>query len=171
VTSTLFHEVSHQLLFESTGVGTGEYKKNVGNFWVFEGLGTYFETVASQADGSLRVGGFVSPRIEVARVRILTNGEFVPIEQLVRLGQNGFTDPDSIHLHYAEAMAVCVFLIDGQGGRYRDDFLDYVRDALRGRLRTDASQALTDRLGVAYKTLDAEFLVDLKPRGPRPGPR
>jgi hypothetical protein len=171
VTSTLFHEVSHQLLFESSGVGTGEYRKNVGNFWVFEGLGAYFETVESQPDGSLRVGGFVGPRIEVARIRLLGNGEFVPIEQLVRLGQVGFTDAASIHLHYAEAMALCVFLIDGHGTRYREDFLDYVRDALRGRLRTDAARALSERLGVAYATLDGEFLTDLKAREPKPGPR
>ena len=58
-TATLYHEVSHQLLFETAGPNS--YTKNAGNFWVFEGLGTYFETVMPQPDGSLEVGGLVGP--------------------------------------------------------------------------------------------------------------
>ena len=63
-TATLYHEVSHQLLFETAGPNS--YTKNAGNFWVFEGLGTYFETVTPQPDGSLEVGGLVGPRIDEA---------------------------------------------------------------------------------------------------------
>ena len=64
VTATLYHEVSHQLLFETAGPNA--YTRNVGNYWVFEGLGTYFETVLPQPDGSLEVGGLAGPRIEAA---------------------------------------------------------------------------------------------------------
>src|SRR5262249_11143240 len=60
VTATLYHEVSHQLLFETAGPNA--YTKNAGNYWVFEGLGTYFETVQPQPDGSLEVGGLVGRR-------------------------------------------------------------------------------------------------------------
>jgi hypothetical protein len=167
VTATLFHEVSHQLLFESTSVGTSAYKKNFGNYWVFEGLGTYFETVAGRPDGSFEVGGFVGPRIAVAQDHLIGRGEFVPVEQLVRLGQNGFVNPirpEMVYLHYAEAMALTVFLMDGHGRQYREDFLDYVRDAHRGRFRGDNGHALEERLGVPYKTLAAEFLAELKAR-------
>ena len=65
VTATLYHEVSHQLLFETAG--PNGYTKNAGNYWVFEGLGTYFETVTPQPDGSLEVGGLVGERIAEAR--------------------------------------------------------------------------------------------------------
>jgi hypothetical protein len=162
-TATLFHEVSHQLLFESTSVGTSAYKNNVGNYWVFEGLGTYFETVTSEPDGSLQVGGFVGPRIKVAQVRLIDRHEYQPIEQFVRLGPSAFNDPERVYLHYAQAMALAVFLMDGRGGKYREGFLDYVRDAHRGRLRGDGGHLLDDRLGVAYKALDAEFLAALQP--------
>ena len=37
--------------------GPTHYTRNFGNYWVFEGLGTYFETVEPQPDGSLEVGG------------------------------------------------------------------------------------------------------------------
>jgi hypothetical protein len=69
-------------------------------------------------------------------------------------------------MQYAEAMALVVFLMDGHGRQYREDFLDYVRDAHRGRLKGDNGHALEDRLGVPYKTLEAEFLDELKPRDP-----
>ena len=64
VEANLYHEVSHQLLFETAG--RNAYTSNFGNYWVFEGLGTYFETVEPQPDGSLEVGGLVGPRVEVA---------------------------------------------------------------------------------------------------------
>ena len=66
MTATLYHEVSHQLLFESAGRRT-TIERNVGNYWVFEGLGTYFETLTAEPDGSLRIGGLVGPRIDEAR--------------------------------------------------------------------------------------------------------
>jgi hypothetical protein len=53
--------------------------------------------------------------------------------------------------------------MDGSGGKYRERFLDYVRDAHRGRLRGDVGHPLDVRLGVAYKALDAEFLAALQP--------
>ena len=57
VEANLYHEVSHQLLFETAG--RNAYTSNVGNYWVFEGLGTYFETVAAATGrlaGSRRAG-------------------------------------------------------------------------------------------------------------------
>jgi hypothetical protein len=158
--ATLYHEVSHQLLFESAG--PNQYDKNVGNYWAFEGLGTYFETVVSEADGALSVGGMVGPRMNEARVRLLDRGEFIPIATLVRLGQSEFNRAENVHLHYAEAMALAVFLMKANGAQYRDAFLDYVKDAYRGRLRQTTGRSLEDRLGVPYETLDEQFLAYLK---------
>ena len=73
-TATLYHEVSHQLLFETAGPNS--YTKNIGNFWVFEGLGTYFETVTPQPDGSLEVGGLVGPRIAEAYQSLVVRRRF-----------------------------------------------------------------------------------------------
>ena len=95
---------------------------------------------------------------------MLENGEAVPIERLVRLNQDGMLGPDkdTARLNYAEAMALTVYIMEGRGGKYRDGFCDYVRDALRGRLRNDGSHQLDDRLGISYKQLDAELLADLE---------
>lgn len=158
-TATLFHEVSHQLLFESAGPNA--YDRNVGNYWVFEGLGTYFETVVPKSDGVLEVGGLVGPRIEAAQAWRKA-GEFLPIERLLQLDERPFKAEEAIYLHYAESMALAVFLMQAQDGLYRDAFLDYAKDAYRGRLRRNTGRSLESRLGVSYPELDREFRDFLK---------
>src|SRR5262249_8679415 len=129
-TATLFHEVSHQLLFEAGG--RQNYERNVGNFWGFEGLGAYFETVTIEPDGTMKVGGLVGPRIDAARRMLLENKQFVPTERLVRLGQSAFMKEELVYLHYAESMALAVFLMQGHDELYRESFLDYVKAAYSG---------------------------------------
>src|SRR5262249_19634217 len=79
VVANLYHEVSHQLLFAMAGPNA--YTKNFGNYWVFEGLGTYFETVEQQPDGSIEVGGLVGPRIEAAITALVDQGRAIPLAQ------------------------------------------------------------------------------------------
>ena len=154
VTDTLYHEVSHQLLFETAGPNA--YTKNAGNYWVFEGLGCYFETVSPQADGSLEVGGLVGARIAEAR-RSFANGRFLPLEPFIRLDQNGFNRDDRIYVNYQQAMALALFLMQYDEAAYRDSFLDYVRDAYRGRIKTGTGRSLEDRLGQPLDVVEAQF--------------
>lgn len=158
--ATLFHEASHQVLFESAG--TSQFEKNVGNYWVWEGLGTYFETLSLEADGSIRIGGLTGRRIEEARRRIVEQDQFVPLAELVSLNRKRFGDQPEVYLHYAESMAWVVFFMHARGGRYRPAFLDYVEDAYRGRLRARGNApSLVERLGVPAEQLDREFLAFL----------
>ena len=55
-------------------------------------------------------------------------------------------------------MALTVFLMDAENGRYRLPFLQYVSDAYRGRLRDDAGRSLNDRIGLSYEELDQRLL-------------
>src|SRR5206468_255101 len=96
--ATLYHEVSHQLLFETAG--RNAYTKNVGNYWVFEGLGTYFETVSPQPDGSLEVGGLVGPRIEEAIKSLVERGRSTPLAEFVELDEYAFMRKPQIYTNY-----------------------------------------------------------------------
>ncbi|MEO6810948.1 MAG: DUF1570 domain-containing protein, partial [Isosphaeraceae bacterium] len=164
VESTLYHEASHQLLFETAG--PARYDQNTGNYWVWEGLGTYFETLVPQADGSILIGGAIGPRVQEARRRIVENNDPVPIADLVALNQDRFINDENghaVYFYYAESMALTLFLMHHDQGRYRDRFLDYVSDAYRGRLRRNSSApTLEDRLGVPYRELDAQLRTYLK---------
>jgi len=161
--------VSHQLLFESGAPNA--YQKNVGNYWVFEGMGTYFETVTEAPDRSLQFGGPVGPRIHEARKRLVDEGDIIPLAHLVRLDMNGLYRDEVKYLQYAEAMALTVFLMNARGGEYRDAFLEYFKDACRGRLRLHTGRSLESRLGVSYATLEAQLLNYLKTTAPQPRPR
>src|SRR5262249_52954075 len=109
-TANLYHEVSHQLLFETAGPNA--YTRNVGNYWVFEGLGTYFETVESRPDGSLEVGGRVGRRMEEAIRSLAFLGRTIPLEPFVGYDEATFSRDDAgIYLRYQQAMALTVFLM------------------------------------------------------------
>ncbi len=159
---TMFHEVSHQLLFERT---PGKYDPEKRDFWVYEGLGAYFETVRPQADGSLRVGGLVGRRLEVAQDRVVGKSEFIPISSIVKYDRFIFNGGDGgdVHLHYAEAMALAVFFMNAHDARYREPFLDYARDVYKGRQKP-GSKGLDERLGTSFGLLARDFLGFLKPR-------
>ncbi|MEW4567233.1 DUF1570 domain-containing protein [Tautonia sp. JC769] len=157
VEATLYHEVSHQLLFELAG--SSEYLRNAGDFWVFEGLGTYFETVAPQDDGTIHYGGRIGPRFEEAHRRHVERDELIPVGRFVSLDRVAFNggnggDP---HLHYAQAIALTVYLMDHDHGRDREAFLDYARNAYRGQLRPGSDRSLATHLGRSFDELDEEF--------------
>lgn len=162
VEATLYHEVSHQLLFELAGP-TG-YLRNSGNFWVFEGLGTYFETVQSQPDGSFRYGGKVGPRMKYAQGALVEDKRLVPNRRFLSFGRDEFRGKfdGEAQLHYAQAIALTGMLIDRDEGVDREAFFQYVDDAYRGRLRGGSARSLPDRLGITFEQLDdrlMEFLA------------
>lgn len=160
-TANLYHEVSHQLLFETAG--PNHYTQNVGNYWVFEGLGTYFETVEPRPDGSIEVGGRVGRRMEEAIRSLVEHGRTIPLETFVDYDEAAFSHDDpAIYLRYQQAMALTVFLMQGRDRAYREGFLDYVRDAYRGRLRARTGRRLQDRLGETYAILEAQLLEFLR---------
>ncbi len=168
-TATLYHEVSHQLLFETAGPNA--YMRNVGNYWVFEGLGTYFETITPLADGSIEVGGLVGRRIEEAIRSLADQGRVIPLAEFVGFDQAAFNSKEGIYVHYQEATALTVFLMQWHQGTYRDGFLEYVRDAYRGRIKHRPGQFLQDRLGQSYTVIDSQLRAFLKNGAARSGGR
>ncbi|HEY2154414.1 MAG TPA: hypothetical protein VGH33_02210, partial [Isosphaeraceae bacterium] len=97
---------------------------------------------------------------------VIGRREFVPIGRMASYNKfffNGGGGRD-IFLHYAEAMALTVFFMDANAGRYREDFLDYARDVYKGRIKTGAGKPLEVRLGAGEEQLGQEFLTFLKPR-------
>jgi hypothetical protein len=158
---TLFHEGSHQLLFESAGPTA--YADNQGNYWLWEGLGNYFETLVTPKDRSYEIGGLVGARIAKAYDDIVVKMKLVPTADLVAMDKRRFQADPAVYQHYPEAMALVVFLMHHDRGRYRERFLDYVSDAYHGRLRSDSGgRALSRGLGISYDELDRELSQFLK---------
>lgn len=165
VESTLFHEASHQLLFETAG--RDRLDSNRGHYWLFEGLGTCFETVEVVENREIRFGAPAGARMDVARLRILNDKVFTPYEVFEAYGQAGFNMPSKIHDHYAQTMALTLYFLCGSDARTRDIFLDYARDAYKGRLR--GGRGLAARLGLGPNEID-EALVRYLKKSQQPNP-
>jgi hypothetical protein len=163
VTATLHHEASHQVLFESSGEAA-RHMANAGHFWVWEGLGTYFETLRAEPDGvGHRIGGRYGPRMTRA-AQDARAGRFLPVAELTALGESRFFDEVDVYRNYAQAMALTVFLMHGDEGRHRDAFVAYVADAYRGRYRAGATlPGLAQRLGMGPSELDRRLVAYLSP--------
>ncbi|MFO0908299.1 MAG: DUF1570 domain-containing protein [Isosphaeraceae bacterium] len=168
-TATLFHEGSHMLLFESGVARSEALRTNAGNYWVFEGLGTFFETLDIDEEGVIRVGGLHGPRNEAARVELLKPGQLTPLSVFLAFDQNAFNNGGNVIRHYQQASALASFLLGAEKGRYGDGFLDYVRDACAGRLRRTSGRSLEARLDTSSTTLQAEFLDYLRTGPVTPG--
>lgn len=157
-TATLFHEASHQLLFETAG--PSRYEKNAGHFWVWEGLGTYFETAQFQPDGSILYGGLVGPRVGEARRRIVGEGQMVPIAELTAMTRGQFQAGEAIYLHYSESMALALYLMNGENGALRPGFRDYIRAAYEGKL--GRGRTLGEFVGIGEDELDRRLIAFLR---------
>lgn len=158
VESTLYHEASHQLLFETAG--RDRLEANRGHYWLFEGLGTCFETVQVIDGKEIRFGVPIGARMDVARQRVLKEHSITPYEVFEAYGQTGFNLKSKIYDHYAESMALTLYFLCGTDARTRDIFLDYARDAYKGRLR--GGRGLADRLGQKPGEIDEGLIRYLK---------
>ena len=160
VTATLHHEVSHQLLFESGVAGPNDFLKNVGNYWVFEGLGTFFETLTASKEGEVQIGGLVGPRLNEARRVFKDKESLVPLAAFIRYDKAHFNDGNILR-HYQQANALATFLMSARAGAYREGFLDYVRSACKGTLKRATGKSLEDRVDRSASALEDELIAYL----------
>ncbi len=152
---TLYHEVVHQLFQESkTAARHIGYKAN---FWVIEGVATYFETLTEHDDPKMglyfTVGESTKGRLPAARDR-LKEQFFIPLAELAQQGKNEFQRPEDIAKRYSQSCGLAAFLIDGNHGRYREPLVRYLQAVYAGH---DNDQSLATATGKSFEELDTEY--------------
>jgi hypothetical protein len=152
---TLYHEAVHQLFQESKPAA--RQIAGAANFWVVEGVATYFETLTEHADGVAgpyyTVGQSTAGRLPAARERML-EGYYVPLGELTQLGKDDLQRHPHIAKLYSQAAGMTAFLIDGQQGRYRESLVRYLQAVYAGR---DNDQSLAEATKNSYQELDAQY--------------
>lgn len=154
-TGTLYHEAVHQLFQESKPAA-----KRIGtlaNFWIIEGVATYFETLTEHVDPAAglyyTIGESRRGRLPVARDN-LANGFYMPLAELTRLGKFEVQrHPDAAKL-YSQFAGLTAFLMDGEQGRFREALVRYLDAVYSG---TDSDQSLAEAAGISYDELDARY--------------
>jgi hypothetical protein len=153
--ATLYHEAVHQLFQE-----TKPAAKHVGsraNFWVIEGVATYFETLREHnhptAGLYYTIGEPDAGRLPAARQRLL-EGFYVPLAELTQLGKTAVQRHTDIAKLYGQATGLAAFFMDAEQGRYREPLVRYLVAVYSGR---DGASSLSDAMAAGYSELDAEY--------------
>jgi hypothetical protein len=151
VSSTWFHEGTHQLFFE-----TSDSAPQIGlarNFWAVEAPALYMESLTPHA-GYYTLGGFDAERLQFARFRVLSEDFYLPLEELAALGRDDLQRHPEIRGLYSQAAGLAHFLMEGDGDRYRPAFLHFLAAVHQGRDRVETLASLTD---AAYPELDRRY--------------
>jgi hypothetical protein len=151
--NTLLHELTHQLAHNAMGHETWSLLQQADvrsdspdNYWVMEGLAVYFGGLKIEPEGAV----FRAPR---------NRSDLKPPDMREFLGydQAGFARNPG--LCYALAGELTRFLMEANGGRRRDAFLDFVREYYLGN---STLVTLEKSLGLKIPDLEREFLAWLK---------
>jgi hypothetical protein len=150
---TWYHEATHQLFQESLPRLIEEPGRER-NFWAVEGAALYMESLV-QRDGWWSGGGCEAERLQFARRNAATAGDRqLPIERLAGLSREAVQTSPDIRQLYAQAAGLAHFLIDGEGGRHREGFVDLLAAIYRGE---DAGDALAKSTGESLGSLDGKY--------------
>jgi hypothetical protein len=153
---TLYHETVHQLFQESRPAA-----KMIGksaNFWIIEGVATYFETLAEHNDREAglyyTVGESSAGRLPMARQRVLEDGYYMPLAELCKLNKSDVQRQPEIAKLYGQAAGLAAFLMDADDGRYREPLVTYLEAVYAGR---DDAETLAHATGLSDEQLDAAY--------------
>lgn len=160
---TMYHEVTHQLLGESSLklIDVGELT----NFWVIEGFACYMESFRGTSTENPGIGDPDHPRIYWARTKALEDGFYVPMRRFTAYGRNEFmqVDDETLHAHYSQATGLSHFFLNYQDGRYRNGVLEYISQIYTPDVRIrNNPRTLEQILGVKFEALDEQYLEYLK---------
>lgn len=160
--ATLFHEATHQLMYESH-----LKQRDVGqkaHFWVIEGIACYMESfrIEEQPDGELAydVGDPRFIRFYWARHRLLEEGYQPSLEMFARMGMSAFQtgSQEELQRRYSQASGLSHFFMHYENGKYRDPFMRHLAELYHSDPRIQqAARGLDSLTGVPYSTLDRQY--------------
>jgi hypothetical protein len=153
--TTLFHEASHQLFFESHPQLRPIAEK--ANFWITEGIACYLESFRRE-NGRSSVGDPRYTWFEAARFRYLVDGYYVPLAQFASMGLQEFQYNRNMRRNYSQASGLVHFFMHYQGGIYRDALIEHLSQLYspNARLR-ETPASLAELTGVSFDELDRQY--------------
>jgi hypothetical protein len=153
--ATLNHEAVHQLFQESKP--SAKRIGSTANFWIIEGVATYFETLTEHNDPQtglyFTIGERAAGRLPAARDR-LRDGFYVPLAELTTLNKDDVQRHPDIAKLYSQSSGLAAFLIDAEAGRYREPLVEYLQLIYAGR---DDKESLAAATKTSYEKLDAAY--------------
>ena len=168
--ATQYHEETHQLFQEVRPSNRDVGRKN--NFWIVEGIACYMESLAEHASdpgpGYCTAGGFDAGRLPAARIRLLKKQVYTPLAELVAMSRDTMQHDPRLPILYGESAGLAMFLMQADGGRYRQPLMEYLQAVYANSSRA-TDQTLAKLTGTSYEKLDRQYYDYLKSAGPVEG--
>ncbi|MEZ6055084.1 MAG: hypothetical protein R3C01_00115 [Planctomycetaceae bacterium] len=161
---TMFHEVTHQLLSESS-LQTFPIADER-DFWIVEGFACYMESF-SRHEGRLTVGSPHHMRVYSAKHRIVGENWLIPFDKLMSYGrrefQLGAEDFTTLQKMYSQSTGMAHFFMHYDDGLYRDSLLLYLGQLYSPDKRIrNAPQTLSEITGVSSEKLQEQYVSYMK---------
>lgn len=159
--ATLFHEATHQMMYESHPKQRGVGQQ--GHFWVIEGIACYMESfriVETDMERRYDVGNPRFVRFHWARHRLLEEEYRPSLESFAKMGMVAYQTggQQELQRRYSQASGLSHFFMHYADGKYRDAFMLHLAQLYHSNPRIqDATQGLDVLTGVPYSTLDRQY--------------
>jgi hypothetical protein len=149
--STVHHEATHQLFAEmrKTSPLAGERC----GFWAIEAAACYMESL-QPTDYGWTLGGRDAGRAPAARERLVDDGFYVPLEELCSLGRRELQADDRLPQIYSQISGLADFFMNGEQGRHREAFVEYLVRIYTGTVDADTLPKLC---GSSFADLDDAY--------------
>lgn len=146
--ATLFHELTHQLLAETTRINAVSDLSQGSDFWMIEGVAIYMESLWQSAN-YWTLGGWESPRLQTARYRAIRDGFWIPWDQYHSSTMEQWKQDPNIANLYSQAAGVTHVILDGMGSirqsqDRREQFIQSLVSVYQGQPK---SQSIIQLLG------------------------
>lgn len=152
---TLYHEATHQLL--AANLKPSPVIARDENFWLIEGIACYIESFRV-ADGEVSLGDPRFLRFVAARFRKLADPPYyLPLAEFTAMGKDAFQRHPQIKNNYSQASGLVHFFMHYEGGRYRDDLIEHLRQIYKQAETGKRPHALEVLTGVAFPELDEQY--------------
>lgn len=162
--STLYHEATHQLFFETRF--TPRNARWVGedaNFWIIEGIACYMESLKRE-NGKLTLGDPEFVRFYWARNRYLRDNFYVPLAQFSAMGMRAFQNQSQQNLSwsYSQSSGLVHFFMHADGGIYRDALVEHLSEIYRPNRGIRPVPTLAELTGLSFQELDQKYVKYLR---------
>jgi hypothetical protein len=122
--------------------------------WALEAAACYMESL-KETDFGFTAGGRRNGRVPAARERLLNDNYFIPLRKLSKLGRIALQNDPELPKIYSQLSGLADFFMNGERGRYRNAFVEYLVQLYRGTAEQETLWKLCrkspEELDIAYK--------------------
>ncbi|MHC4879186.1 MAG: hypothetical protein ACYTGL_22255 [Planctomycetota bacterium] len=152
--SSLYHEATHQMLFELQAVP--HQVGDAAHFWVIEGFACYMESFRQNGEKPV-VGTPSNPRFYWAKRRLVEENFYTPLGLLTRLGRSRFQSSAELRELYSQSSGLTHFFLHYEDGVYRNALVEFIADIYGPQPRRGTTPGLDQYTGVAFSDLDQQY--------------